>query len=115
VNRYVGYGSLLLLIGWLVLSYSSWLPESAQIEAPVVQAGDWFRQATVAILLVFVSIQLWLLGSTIRMLHRRQQVDANAMPTHFALSVAGEIFWTALPLLLTIALALAGYKLWASI
>ncbi|MEZ4729230.1 MAG: hypothetical protein R3E79_19025 [Caldilineaceae bacterium] len=113
--RFLGYGSLLLVVGWLALSYGAWLPDSAHIEAPVVQVGPWFQQATVGILLLFVAIQLWLVYTTFRMLHRRRQVEGQSISDHFALSLFGELFWTALPVLLTIGLALAGYGLWASI
>jgi heme/copper-type cytochrome/quinol oxidase subunit 2 len=115
VNRYLGYGSLLLLIGWLALSYSSWLPNRLQIEMPFVQYSGWFQVASVLVFLLFVIIQIWLLRSTFRLLHRRPQTDSNSVPHGFVLRVWGEIFWTALPLLLTIGLAVVGYELWASL
>lgn len=114
MNRYLGYGSLLLLIGWLVLSYGAWLPDRLYITAPLTQVGDWFQQATIIILLLFISIQLWLLRSTFRMVYR-QQINAQSVPTPFSLNLFGELFWTVLPLLLTVGLAVAGYKLWTSI
>lgn len=115
MNRYLGYGSLALVIGWLVLSYSAWLPTRLRFGAPLVEAGPWFQGATVAILLCFVAIQIWLLASTLRLLQQRRRHDDQTMAGHFVLNTVGELFWTALPLLLTIGLALAGYRLWASI
>lgn len=115
MNRYLGYGSLALLIGWLVLSYSAWLPATVRIAAPLAQVGAWFQGATVAILLCFVTIQFWLLASTFRILQRRRQSDTQSATVHFALNTVAELFWTALPLLLTLGLAVAGYRLWASI
>ncbi len=115
MNRYVGYGSLLLLLGWLGLSYGAWLPESARLIAPLAQVGNWFQQVILVILLCFIAIQLWLLRSTFRLLYRRPLTDAHPLPTHFALSLWREIFWTAIPLFLTIGLALVGYKLWANL
>lgn len=115
MNRYLGYGSLLLLIGWLALSYGSWLPDRLRIEMPLARYGYWFQLTTVVILILFVFIQLWLLRSTFRLLHQRSQPDMHSMPHGFALRVWGEVFWTALPLLLTIGLAVVGYKLWASL
>lgn len=115
VYRFLGYGSLLLVVGWLALSYGAWLPESVRIEAPFIQVGGWFQQVTVAILFVFVAIQLWLLRATARMVHHRRQTDGQALADRFPLSLLGELFWTALPLLLTIGLAVAGYELWANI
>lgn len=114
VNRYIGYGSLLLLIGWLVLSYGAWLPDRINIAVPLALVSGWFQQATVVILLLFVSIQLWLLRSTFRMLHRRQQTGGQSMSTSFTLGMWSEIFWTAMPILFTVGLAVAGYKLWAN-
>jgi ABC-type transport system involved in Fe-S cluster assembly fused permease/ATPase subunit len=115
VNRYIGYGSLALVIGWLVLSYSNWLPAILRIGAPLAQFGPWFQQMTVAILLCFIAIQFWLCVSTWRIVQRRRQDNAQTATAHFSLSLFGELFWTALPLVLTIGLALAGYRLWASI
>lgn len=115
MNRYLGYGSLLLLIGWLVVSYGAWLPTYLQIEAPLARYGDWFQQATLLILFLFISIQLWLLRLTVRILRRRHQFDLHSMPTSLRVSALGEIFWTALPLLLTLGLALVGYKFWVNL
>lgn len=114
MNRYIGYGSLALVIGWLVLSYSNWLPATLRMGAPVAGAGPWFQGATVAILLCFIAIQLWLLASTWRIV-RRQHQDDTQTTGYVSLSLFGELFWTALPLLLTIGLALAGYRLWATL
>lgn len=113
MNRYLAYGSLFLFVAWLVLSYTDWLPVHWHIVAPFVQYGDWFQQVTIVILLLFVAIQLWLLGSTVWAVQRRQ-VNTPPLPGHFTLNVLGEFFWTALPLFLTIALAFVGYRLWAS-
>ncbi|MCE7980958.1 MAG: hypothetical protein DYG89_07175 [Caldilinea sp. CFX5] len=115
MNRYIGYGSLALVIGWLALSYSAWLPARMRIAAPLAAAGPWFQGTTVVILLGFIAIQLWLLASTFFLLQRRRPSDTQAPVDHFVLHTFGELFWTALPLLLTIGLALAGYRLWASI
>lgn len=115
MNRYIGYGSLALVIGWLVLSYSAWLPAALRIAAPVAQLGPWFQQTTVAILLCFIAIQLWLCVATWRIVQRRRQDNAQIATAHFSLSRFGELFWTALPLFLTIGLALAGYRLWANL
>lgn len=115
MNRYLGYASLGLLIGWLVLSYTDGVPVRLRFAASFVQYGDWFQQVTIAILLLFVSIQLWLLGSTVWVVQRRRQETMQSLPGHLPLSVVGEFFWTVLPLFLTIGLALVGYQLWASL
>lgn len=114
MNRYIGYGSLGLFIGWLVLSYTDWLPMRLRFAASFVQYGDWFQQVTIAILLLFVSIQLWLLASTVWVVQRHRQGNTQSLPSHLPLSVVGELFWTALPLFLTLGLAFVGYTLWAS-
>lgn len=114
MNRTIGYGSLALVIGWLVLSYSKWLPATWRVSAPLAGVGPWFQGATVAILLCSVAIQLWLLASTWRIVQRQRQDDTQTTGI-FSLSLFGELFWTVLPLLLTIGLALAGYRIWVSI
>jgi heme/copper-type cytochrome/quinol oxidase subunit 2 len=115
VNRYLGYGSLLLVIGWLALSYGAWLPATAQIAAPLSFYGAGFQWVTLAILALFILLQLWLLYTTFRFLQRRQAAGLHLAPTGFAFGMLGELFWTALPLLMTIGLAVAGYKVWASL
>jgi heme/copper-type cytochrome/quinol oxidase subunit 2 len=114
VNRYIGYGSLALVISWLVLSYSNWLPATLRIGAPLSVVGPWFQGVTAAILLCFIAIQLWLLVSTWQIVRRQRQDDTQTTGA-FSLSLFGELFWTVLPLLLTIGLVLAGYQLWATI
>lgn len=114
MNRYIGYGSLAFVIGWLVLSYSNWLPATLRVGAPSATVAPWFQGATVAILLCFIAIQLWLLASTWRIV-RRQRQDDTQITGYVSLSLFGELFWTVLPLLLTIGLALAGYRLWATL
>lgn len=113
MNRYLAYGSLLSFVAWLVLSYTDWLPGHLRIAASFVPYGDWFQQITVVILLLFVAIQLWLLGSTVWAVQRRR-VNTPSLSSHFTLNVLGEFFWTALPLFLTMGLAFVGYRLWAS-
>lgn len=115
MNRYIGYGSLALLIGWLVLSYSNWLPATLHIGAPPAGVGPWFQGATVALLLCFIAIQLWLLAATWRIVQQQRRGDTQTTTSPFLLSLFGELFWTALPLFLTIGLAFAGYQLWAGI
>lgn len=115
MNRYIGYGSLALVIGWLVLSYSNWLPAMVRIGAPRAQLGPWFQQMTVALLLCFIAIQLWLCVATWRIVQQRRHDEAQTATAHFSLSLFRELFWTALPLFLTIGLALAGYRLWANL
>lgn len=114
MNRYLGYGSLLLLLGWLGVSYGAWLPDSARLEAPVAYYGEWFQRALLVVLFAFAAIQLWLVRATVRML-RRSPTESRPLPTTFALRLGSEIFWTALPLLMTIGLAVVGYELWASL
>ena len=115
MSRYLAYGSLLLVIGWLALSYGAWLPATLRIEAPLLHYGASFQWVTLAILGIFILLQLWLLHATVRLLQRRQAAGMNIAPNGFALGVFGELFWTALPLLMTLGLAMAGYKLWASL
>lgn len=115
MSRYLGYGSLLLVIGWLALSYGSWLPATLRIEASLSHYGAGFQWATLAILGLFILLQLWILYATVRFLQRHQAAGLHLAPNGFALRLLGELFWTALPLFMTIGLAWAGYKLWASL
>lgn len=115
MSRYLGYGSLLLMIGWLALSYGAWLPATVRIEAPLPHYGAGFQWVTLAILGLFILLQLWLLYATVRFLQRRQAAGLHLASNGFVLRVLGELFWTALPLFMTIGLAFAGYKLWASL
>ncbi len=115
MNRYLGYGSLLLLLGWLGLSYGAWLPDSARLEAPLAEYGGWYQQALLVVLLCFIVIQLWLLRATFRLVRQRSQTEVHPLPTPFALQLWREILWTALPLFMTLGLALVGYKMWANL
>jgi hypothetical protein len=102
--------ALLLLAAvvlWLVLSY---LPAARRL--PVLAfsgAGGVLAALTVATLLVFIAIQLWLIRSTMSSVGRSQHGSAQSP---FRLKLGVELFWTALPLVITVALAWAGYARW---
>lgn len=105
--------TLLAIAGWLFLSYApqTWggLPELA---FPVDQAGPFFRPLAVGFLLLFVLVQIVLLWATFRL---RRTARANELAGGRRLRIGAELFWTALPLLMTIGLALLSYPTWLAL
>lgn len=104
---------LLAVIAWLVLSY---LPQAAAalppIAFPAAVTGGIFPALAVVSLAVFLGLQLWLVADTDAVVKRwLRQAEPHAEP--FRLSRAAELLWTALPILMTLALAVAGYRWWA--
>jgi heme/copper-type cytochrome/quinol oxidase subunit 2 len=97
---------LLGVLFWLVFSY---IPRTWVLLPTIAFAEPWTNQlfpvlALVA-LLIFAAIQLWLLWSV-----RHLRSSPADFPVRMRRSA--EFFWTALPLLLTLGLAIAGYPLW---
>ncbi len=114
--------TLLSVILWLFFSY---VPTSL-ISLPAMTmfgkgSGVRFQIAALACLALFVLIQLMVVGSTVRMLRRPQHgADgsdgaANHELGNFKLNFWSEVFWTVLPLLMTLGLAFASYQVWASL
>lgn len=105
--RYIVSGAILLAtLGWLVLSY---LPDVAAA-LPVVAFDSQLVQATLPwlagiTLLAFVAIQIDLVRATVRWFRPTvESVTAQAV-REFNLSRGIEVFWTVLPLVGTITLA----------
>jgi heme/copper-type cytochrome/quinol oxidase subunit 2 len=114
VSRYLlSLISLAGLIFWLVFSYlSPDLRPFAPSVGPAAWLGPLLPWAAFVCLVLFVAIQLQVLWSTLRI---RQWIAANVTEDRQRLTVAAELFWTALPLLMTIGLAALSYPTWRSL
>jgi heme/copper-type cytochrome/quinol oxidase subunit 2 len=114
VSRYLlSIVSLAGLIFWLVFSY---LSPGLRPFAPSATQATWLRPllpwVALVCLILFVAIQLQVLWSTQRI---RQWIAANVTEEGHKLNVAVELFWTALPLLMTLGLAALSYPTWRSL
>lgn len=98
-------GIMMAIAAWLVLSYA---PASLPVIAfPGAQASAWFGGLAALSLAVFALIQGWLVYATGRLLRRPATADLRQTVEQFHLSVGREVFWTALPLLITVVMAAA--------
>ncbi len=110
--------TLSILIGtalWLVLSYlpgvRSWLPQFSWQALGAERAFSWLAPFSLG---AFVAIQLGVLWHTLHLLwgqrsHGRGDVQG------FPIRLGMELFWAALPLVLTFGLAAASYRLWSAL
>jgi heme/copper-type cytochrome/quinol oxidase subunit 2 len=92
---------------WLVVSYMPHL----HAELPIIAfaSGSGWQSPSGAILLIaFIALQVWLLCTTVAAIRTSQHSNATA----FRLKLGAEFFWSALPILMTVALAWASYALW---
>jgi TRAP-type C4-dicarboxylate transport system permease small subunit len=115
--------SLLAVVGWLGLSY---LPRTT-FPLPVLALPlGWSAGLQIAAgigFVLFVLIQLVIVRLTFNL--RNQKLYSQDLPNQdlqnaakgesIALNVAAELFWTMLPLVMTLGLALASYQSWAHI
>lgn len=104
---------LLAVIGWIVLSY---MPQAAALLPPLAfpaaLTSTLFPALALLSLALFLGLQLWLVRDTDALVKRwLHQTEPRAEP--FRLTRSGELLWTALPILMTLALAFAGYRWWA--
>lgn len=100
----VSIALLLVTIGWIILSY---IPKSV-LSLPNLTIGERLSTNSPLILgillAIFIFIQVALVGSTWKMF-RREPSQQRAQ--EFNLRERNELFWTALPLVSTIILAVA--------
>jgi hypothetical protein len=118
VNRY--FWSILSLAGlavWLIGSYAL-PPQGLRIDwgwfAP--QVGGWLQLAALVCFCLFVALQLWLLRATfgMRAVFTPPPISRpSASPLQ--LKFGAELFWTILPLLMTLGLAWLSYQTWISV
>ncbi len=114
--------TLLSVIFWLFFSY---VPPGL-IALPAITllgkgSGATLQRLALVCLTLFVLIQLIIVRSTIQMLRRPGDASAsrdgaiNHEAGNFKLSLWSEVFWTILPLLTTLGLAFASYRIWVSL
>lgn len=102
---------VVISILWIAISY---LP-SVQASLPVIaftSGGSWFALFSILILVAFVAIQIWLVYTTVATV-RAYQAKGNSKG--FRLKIGTELFWTALPIAMTLVLAWASYALWLNL
>ncbi|MEX1018829.1 MAG: hypothetical protein WDZ49_04180 [Litorilinea sp.] len=114
-KKLFAYSLLACVVAWLLFSY---VPELRQFLPEVAFPSAWLRGlawlgALAAAL--FVAIQVWIVGSTFRSLRNRQNAPDSPEPIPgLHINLFGEIVWTALPILMTVGLILAGVAIWTA-
>lgn len=100
---------------WLIFSY---VPESVialpDFAVPAASVRETFQTLLVVFFVAFLLLQFWLLRAT-RQIFRVPANDAESSPTLMGLSLSAELFWTAVPIAMTIALALLSYGTWRAL
>lgn len=109
--------TLLGVLFWLFFSYApSALPVTARFSGLPSLYGSVLQILAVLSLLLFVGVQLGLLYSTFRLRRAFVQplsaADGMQRGPRFQLHFAVELFWTALPLLMTLGMAYISYQTW---
>jgi hypothetical protein len=108
--------ALLPVILWIVLSYvpaaanplpdlSGWLPTSTPALAWLTLAG----------LALFLLIQVSVTRASARMFRSEHSLARSELDGEFAMRRSREVFWTVLPLLMVVGLALLSAPTWRSI
>jgi hypothetical protein len=101
---------VVIFILWIVVSY---LP-GVQVMLPTIAfsgGGSWLASLALIALVVFIAIQIWLVYTTVATV-RAFQVKGHDSPSPFRLKLGAELFWTALPIVMTVGLAWASVALW---
>jgi heme/copper-type cytochrome/quinol oxidase subunit 2 len=115
------YTLLACVLAWLGLSYAPGL--QARLPALAFSAA-WHSAllwAGMLAVLVFLGIQIWLVGSTLWSLRVRKSAawdgarSKSPAPARQRVSLSAEAIWTALPILMTVLLALAGHRIWSAL
>ena len=111
VQRLLALAILLVCVLWLVVSY---VPSLQTLLPTLAFAGSerWLAMMAMAALGLFVAIQLWLVYTTVNTVRAHQ---AKHSQSPFRLKLGVELFWTALPIAMTIGLAWASYALWLNL
>lgn len=110
VQRILALALSLGVILWIVLTY---VPASL-LPLPTIgftNGGGLLAALALITLVAVVAIQVVILRSTARSIDATHQASDTRPP--FRLNRNAELFWTALPLAMTFALAWAGYALWS--
>jgi heme/copper-type cytochrome/quinol oxidase subunit 2 len=110
LQRLMWLAILTVIIAWIVLSY---LPSSV-VTLPTLafspRASAWLAALAPLTLAAFVAIQTWLVYATWVAVRRYRPRAGEAAPARPPLGA--ELFWTALPIAITLAVAWAGHGLW---
>lgn len=108
MRKVLSYALLVGAVAWLVLSY---LPVEI-IALDHVFQGQWvaraFHYALLASVVVFVAIQTVLVGASMRV---GRLAEEHQIHPQIRINVALEVFWTAVPLAITVSLLVIGYRL----
>jgi heme/copper-type cytochrome/quinol oxidase subunit 2 len=99
------YLLLSCVVAWLVFSY---VPATQQMLPAIGYSTEWFSLLLWLggiSALVFLAIQIWLVGSTLQALRQQRPIQSR-------LNLSKEVLWTALPILMTAFLIIVGYQIW---
>jgi heme/copper-type cytochrome/quinol oxidase subunit 2 len=121
VSRYIW--SIVALAGvlfWLFFSYMPFpLPATAGLSSLPGWSSQLLQPLAILSLLLFVGIQLWLLFATVRLRSafdpQRSGAEGGQRGQTFQLNFVIELFWTILPLLMTLGMAYISYQTWLSL
>lgn len=98
---------------WIVFSHVASL--RGLLPTVAYPAGtQWMAAAAFLSLGIFLAVQVWLVWTTLAGVRRYQQRaagDVQPIQLHFG----REVLWTAMPVVMTLALAWAAYGLWAGL
>ena len=102
---------VVIFILWIVVSY---LPGVQALLPTIAFSGgsSWLAALALIALVAFIAIQLWLVYTTVATV-RSFQVKGHDSP--FRLKLGAELFWTALPIVMTVGLAWASIALWLNL
>jgi heme/copper-type cytochrome/quinol oxidase subunit 2 len=110
LQRLFAWLIVLVSILWIVVSYLPSVQAALPTFALAVNRGlAWLA---LAVLLIFIALQVWVVKTTATavQVYRRQ----SPSPV-FDLRLGREVFWTALPILMTVGLAWASLGLWRNL
>lgn len=111
-QRILGFGSLVIVILWLVLSY---LPPQMVTLPNLGFTASWtgvFVGLLLAGLVVFVLLQLDLTRASARFFQSERVLRHNDAHGDLVLRRSVEVIWTALPILMTLGVAWLAYFAW---
>lgn len=109
-QRLLAWIIVLVSILWVVVNYIPAIQAVLPTLAPA--NSQWLALLAVVGLMIFVAIQVWVVKTTATAVQSyREQSDSPS----FNLRLGHEIFWTALPILMTVALAWASLGLWRNL
>jgi heme/copper-type cytochrome/quinol oxidase subunit 2 len=122
LNRLIlTFVTLFPILVWLYLSYTPGIASLLPVVTVLERGWGGTLQTFTGIGLgLFLLVQLLLVHSLVRIFQRQQQVEtsnllASEADRNFKLNFMLELFWTLLPLAMTVGLAWAAYRTWLSL